>query len=73
MQLYGCIYSEYDCVIQIDHYEKIYVEVEGIEGTTMFESWFRVDGRPFRQMLLNIIKKWSFMFKQHLIDHVTNR
>ena len=57
---------------QIDTYEKIYEEVEGIEGTTMFEHWFRVDAKPFKQALLNIIKRWSFMFKQHLIDHVTN-
>jgi dynein heavy chain len=47
--------------------------VEGIKGTTVFEKWFRVDARPFRQALLNIIKRWSYMFKQHLIDHVTNR
>jgi dynein heavy chain len=32
-----------------------------------------VDSKPFKQALLNIIKRWSFMFKQHLIDHVTNR
>ncbi len=31
-----------------------------------------MDVRPFKQALLNIIKRWSFMFKQHLIDHVTN-
>ena len=39
----------------------------------MFDVWFRVDARPFKQALLTIIKRWSFMFKQHLIDHVTNR
>ena len=26
--------------------------------------------RPFKQSLLNIIKKWSYMFKEHLIRHV---
>ncbi|XP_067673689.1 dynein beta chain, ciliary-like [Haliotis asinina] len=57
---------------QIDTYEKIYEEAEHIEGMTIFESWFRVDAKPFKQALLNIIKRWSFMFKQHLIDHVTN-
>ena len=39
----------------------------------MFDVWFRVDARPFKQALLNIVKRWSFMFKQHLIDHVTDR
>ncbi len=57
---------------QVDTYEKIYDEVDVLEGTNSFESWFRVDARPFKQALLNIIKRWSFMFKQHLIDHVTN-
>ena len=38
----------------------------------MFDKWYRVDIRPFKMALLNIVKKWSFMFKQHLVDHVTN-
>lgn len=58
---------------QVDTYEKIYDEVEDIQGVHIFENWFRVDANPFKQALLNIIKRWSFMFKQHLIDHVTNR
>ncbi|XP_071813348.1 dynein beta chain, ciliary-like isoform X2 [Apostichopus japonicus] len=57
---------------QVDTYEKIYSEVDEIDAVQRFDSWFRVDGKPFKQALLNIIKKWSFMFKQHLIDHVTN-
>ncbi|XP_070581054.1 dynein beta chain, ciliary-like isoform X2 [Ptychodera flava] len=57
---------------QVDTYEKIYMEVEEVRGTQVFDAWFRVDARPFKQALLNIVKRWSFMFKQHLIDHVTN-
>ncbi|XP_076453714.1 LOW QUALITY PROTEIN: dynein beta chain, ciliary-like [Babylonia areolata] len=57
---------------QIDTYEKIYQEAETVEGIQIFDHWFRVDAKPFKQALLNIIKRWSFMFKQHLIDHVTN-
>ncbi|XP_077979817.1 dynein beta chain, ciliary-like [Glandiceps talaboti] len=57
---------------QVDTYEKVYTEVEDVEGTQVFDAWFRVDARPFKQALLNIVKRWSFMFKQHLIDHVTN-
>ncbi len=56
----------------MDSYEKIYAEVERLHHTSLFEGWFRVDVRPFKQALLNVIKRWSFMFKQHLIDHVTN-
>ena len=38
----------------------------------MIDVWLRIDARPFKQALLNIVKRWSYMFKQHLIDHVTN-
>jgi len=68
-----CSLAAYYFHFQVDTYEKIYDEVEEFEGTVIFEKWFRVDSRPFKQALLNIIKRWSFMFKQHLIDHVTNR
>ncbi|XP_013068368.2 dynein beta chain, ciliary [Biomphalaria glabrata] len=57
---------------QIDTYEKIYEDVVRIEDTQLFEQWFRIDAKPFKLNLINIIKRWSFMFKQHLIDHVTN-
>jgi len=57
---------------QVDTYEKIYTEVEAIDPIAVFDGWFRVDAKPFKQALLNIIKRWSLMFKQHLIDHVVN-
>ncbi|XP_030610318.1 dynein axonemal heavy chain 9 isoform X3 [Archocentrus centrarchus] len=57
---------------QVDRYEKIYEEVQALEPVHVFHRWMKVDGRSMRSALLNIIKKWSFMFKQHLIDFVTN-
>ncbi|KAM7382161.1 hypothetical protein PAMA_012837 [Pampus argenteus] len=57
---------------QVDGYEKIYEEVQGLEPVRVFHGWMRVDGRSMKSALLSVIKKWSFMFKQHLIDHVTN-
>ncbi|XP_034645210.1 dynein heavy chain 17, axonemal-like [Trachemys scripta elegans] len=56
---------------QIDSYEKLYEEVSKFENTKVFNGWLQSDCRPFKQALLNIIKRWSLMFKQHLIDHVT--
>ncbi|XP_029686913.1 dynein axonemal heavy chain 9 isoform X2 [Takifugu rubripes] len=56
---------------QVDHYEKIYDEVQGLEPIHIVLGWLRVDGHAVKIALLNIIKKWSFMFKQHLINHVT--
>ncbi|XP_063312141.1 dynein axonemal heavy chain 9 [Pelobates fuscus] len=57
---------------QIDSYEKIYDEVNRMEPINIFDSWMKVDAQPFKSALLNVIKRWSLMFKQHLIDHVTN-
>ncbi|XP_067164604.1 dynein axonemal heavy chain 9 [Apteryx mantelli] len=57
---------------QIDSYEKIYEEVNRIEPISVFHSWMKIDARPFKASLLNVIKRWSLMFKQHLIDHVTH-
>ncbi|NXC42955.1 DYH9 protein, partial [Penelope pileata] len=57
---------------QIDSYEKIYEEVNCIEPISIFHSWLKVDARPFKASLLNVIKRWSLMFKQHLIDHITH-
>ena len=58
---------------QINSYEQVYGEVDKIEGTEVIDRWFRVDARPFKQALLTTIKRWSLLFKQHLIDHVRNR
>ncbi|XP_065503599.1 dynein axonemal heavy chain 9 [Caloenas nicobarica] len=55
---------------QIDSYEKIYEEVNRIEPISVFQSWMKVDARPFKASLLNVIKRWSLVFKQHLMDHV---
>lgn len=57
---------------QIDNFESLYNEVESMETTQIFNSWFKVDINPFKQALLNTIRKWGCMFKQHLVDTVTN-
>jgi dynein heavy chain, axonemal len=36
------------------------------------DKWFRIDNKPFKTVLLNTVKKWSYMFKQHLMDDVTS-
>ncbi|XP_007946239.1 dynein axonemal heavy chain 9 [Orycteropus afer afer] len=58
--------------VQIDSYEKLYEEVCKLEPIKVFDSWMKIDVRPFKASLLNIIKRWSLMFKQHLVDYVTN-
>lgn len=44
-----------------------------MESVHIFSSWFQVDLRPLRQALLNTVGKWGNMYKQYLVDHVTNR
>lgn len=61
------------CVGQIDSYEKLYEEVSKCENTKVFHGWLQCDCRPFKQALLNTIKRWSFLFKRHLSNHVVNR
>ncbi|XP_009290539.2 dynein axonemal heavy chain 11 isoform X1 [Danio rerio] len=57
---------------QMNHYEEVHREVSHLEDWQVFDGWFRVDIRSFKMSLLNIIKKWSWMFKEHLMSFVTN-
>lgn len=58
---------------QIDSYEKLYEEVSRRENTRVFSGWLQCDCRPFKQALLNTIRRWGLMFKQHLTGHVISR
>lgn len=57
---------------QIDNYESLFAEIERIDAFQVFTGWFQVDVRPFRQSLLNIVRKWGNMFKDHLVERVTS-
>lgn len=57
---------------QIDIYESLTQEVEDIPAYEVFNAWFQVDVRPFRQALINNVRKWGNMFKEHLVNRVTN-
>ncbi|XP_044764909.1 dynein beta chain, ciliary [Coccinella septempunctata] len=57
---------------QIDHFENLFNEVEHMKTEEVFNAWFKVDIKPFKQALLNIIRKWGNKFKEHLVDNVTN-
>ena len=58
---------------QMDTYENLHDEISSLPDVYLFEQWFRLSIKPFKQNLLNVVRKWSLMFKTHLIDHVTNR
>ncbi|NXM72263.1 DYH9 protein, partial [Serilophus lunatus] len=56
----------------IDSFEKVYEEVNRIPPLSTFHGCLRLDVRPFKASLMNEIKRWSLVFKQHLLDHVTH-
>ncbi|KAM7420609.1 hypothetical protein PAMA_015032 [Pampus argenteus] len=57
---------------QIDYYEDLYSKTSKLEDFRVFDGWFRVDIKFFKVNLLNTIKKWSWLFKKHLLTYVTN-
>ena len=57
---------------QIDSYEDLFVLINGFKDIEIFQGWFRVNIAPFKASLLNIVKKWSLMFKKHIVDKVEN-
>lgn len=57
---------------QIDIYENIYTRIFASEDTKVFESWFQLDLKPFKTSMLLVIRKWSWMFKEHLIRFVVD-
>ncbi|KAM4689042.1 dynein axonemal heavy chain 11 [Discoglossus pictus] len=57
---------------QIDVYENLYIQINSSDDTKVFENWFRLDMKPFKMSLLMTIKKWSWMFKEHLLRFVVD-
>ncbi|XP_037532275.1 dynein heavy chain 11, axonemal [Nematolebias whitei] len=57
---------------QIDYYENLHAEVSQLENFQVFDGWLQVDIKFFKASLLNTIKKWSWLFKEHLFTYVTN-
>ncbi|PNJ55825.1 DNAH11 isoform 1 [Pongo abelii] len=55
---------------QIDIYEALYVQMSKFDDFRVFDSWFKVDMKPFKVSLLTTIKKWSWMFQEHLLRFV---
>ncbi|KAK2822251.1 hypothetical protein Q5P01_022316 [Channa striata] len=55
---------------QINLFESLYVRVSKMEDRKVFCGWLQLDIRPFKHMLMNVIKRWSWMFKEHLLNHV---
>ncbi|KAL4703187.1 hypothetical protein ACJJTC_018259 [Scirpophaga incertulas] len=57
---------------QIDQFENLFLDIEDMDSYKVFNCWFQVDVRPFRQALLNTVRKWGNMYKEHLVENVTS-
>ncbi|KAK9886614.1 hypothetical protein WA026_017536 [Henosepilachna vigintioctopunctata] len=56
---------------QIDYYDELYKKMEATPTEKILEGgWLRLDLRPVRQGILNTIRKWGNLFKDHLYNHV---
>ncbi|XP_063046887.1 dynein axonemal heavy chain 11 [Engraulis encrasicolus] len=57
---------------QISVFESLYHKVSVMEDRRVFCGWLQLDVKPFKIALMSAIKKWSWMFKEHLVSHVTD-
>ena len=55
---------------EINHFESIYEDIKKLDKSLEFSSWFKVDVNPLKTTLQMCVKKWSYLFKKHLIDMV---
>ncbi|KAM8851125.1 dynein beta chain, ciliary [Spinachia spinachia] len=57
---------------QINLFESLYVRVSQMEDRKVFCGWLQLDVKPYKHTLMNVIKRWSWMFKEHLLNHVNH-
>uniref|UniRef100_A0A3B4DVC9 Dynein, axonemal, heavy polypeptide 9 like n=1 Tax=Pygocentrus nattereri TaxID=42514 RepID=A0A3B4DVC9_PYGNA len=57
---------------QINEFESLYEKVRVLEEKRVFCGWCQVDIKPFKISLMTAIKKWSWMFKEYLLNHVND-
>uniref|UniRef100_A0A4W4HCE4 Dynein, axonemal, heavy polypeptide 9 like n=1 Tax=Electrophorus electricus TaxID=8005 RepID=A0A4W4HCE4_ELEEL len=52
--------------------QSLYEKVQALDDTWLFCDWLQVDIKPFKISLITIIKRWSWMFTEHLLNHVNS-
>lgn len=58
---------------EIDYFMGLYKKCDEFENEKIFLRWLRLDIRAFKQALLNVICKWTNLFKTYLVDHVNSQ
>ncbi|XP_028032579.1 dynein beta chain, ciliary-like isoform X2 [Bombyx mandarina] len=55
---------------EIDKYNLMYDEVAALPGDYLCNGWLKLNLKRLNQAIMNIICKWSNLYKQNLKDHV---
>lgn len=58
---------------EIDYFMDYCKKCDAIENEKLVFKWLRIDTKPFKQALLNIICKWAYILKMHLVNSVNTR
>lgn len=58
---------------QIDKYNALYAEVSALPSQYLCNGWLKLELKRLNQAIMNIICKWSNLYKQNLKDHVQTR
>lgn len=58
---------------EIDYFMDLYKKCNLFDDEKIMCRWLRINTKPFKQAVLNIICKWANILKQHLVDQVNTR
>jgi len=58
---------------EIDYFMNLYKQCDNFENEKIFLRWLRLNVRPFKQIVLNTICKWTNLFKTYLVDNVNSQ
>lgn len=58
---------------EIDYFMNLYEKCDHIPNEHVICRWLRLDLKPFKQTLLNIICKWANILKEYLVKWITTQ
>lgn len=58
---------------EIDYFIDLYNECDKLQNEEVLCQWLRLDIKPFKQTLLNVICKWSNVLKDYLVKRITTQ
>jgi dynein heavy chain len=57
---------------EIRKFEAIHKTIMGLEAEVVFNGWLKIDGKPLKQSLNVVVKKWSYTLTKHLSEDTVN-